>query len=218
MVARRPSRIPDSATSATPEHIPATGAPRAWASRTNGINSACVRSALSRSRPIEGTNTISVFRISSRASSGRIVKGPSGRTGRRPGVAVRTRNRGASGFPWSVFHSLPASRKTSSGPRAVEAWPPLASRTVTSIMAVCQNSPRSMSKGPTWGRARERSNHTLTSSADGLELSPFTPADLERLRFIRTAQATGFPLDDVTKLLPPAYMAGVLESRRTQRL
>lgn len=32
----------------------------------------------------------------------------------------------------------------------------------------------------------------------------YSESDLERLRFIRAAQATGFTLDDVTKLLRPA--------------
>jgi len=35
--------------------------------------------------------------------------------------------------------------------------------------------------------------------------------DLERLRFIRAAQATGFTLDDVTKLLRPAPCGSVRE-------
>lgn len=37
----------------------------------------------------------------------------------------------------------------------------------------------------------------------------YSPSDLERLRFIRAAQATGFTLDDVTKLLRPAPCGSV---------
>jgi MerR family mercuric resistance operon transcriptional regulator len=37
----------------------------------------------------------------------------------------------------------------------------------------------------------------------------YSQGDLERLRFIRAAQATGFTLDDVTKLLRPAPCGSV---------
>ncbi len=37
----------------------------------------------------------------------------------------------------------------------------------------------------------------------------YSAADLERLRFIRAAQATGFTLNDVTKLLRPAPCGSV---------
>lgn len=37
----------------------------------------------------------------------------------------------------------------------------------------------------------------------------YSPGDLERLRFIRAAQATGFTLKDVTKLLRPAPCGSV---------
>ena len=37
----------------------------------------------------------------------------------------------------------------------------------------------------------------------------YSPGDLDRLRFIRAAQATGFTLDDVTKLLRPAPCSSV---------
>lgn len=37
----------------------------------------------------------------------------------------------------------------------------------------------------------------------------YSTADLDRLRFIRAAQATGFALDDVTKLLRPAPCGSV---------
>jgi DNA-binding transcriptional MerR regulator len=46
--------------------------------------------------------------------------------------------------------------------------------------------------------ARSPSNYRLYSASD-----------LERLRFIRAAQATGFTLDDVTKLLRPAPCGSV---------
>lgn len=46
--------------------------------------------------------------------------------------------------------------------------------------------------------ARSPSNYRLYSSSD-----------LDRLRFIRAAQATGFTLDDVTKLLRPAPCGSV---------
>ena len=46
--------------------------------------------------------------------------------------------------------------------------------------------------------ARSPSNYRLYSASD-----------LDRLRFIRAAQATGFTLDDVTKLLRPAPCGSV---------
>ncbi len=46
--------------------------------------------------------------------------------------------------------------------------------------------------------ARSTSNYRL-----------YSQADLERLRFIRAAQATGFTLDGVTKLLRPALCRSV---------
>ncbi len=47
----------------------------------------------------------------------------------------------------------------------------------------------------------------------------YSDEDLERLRFIRAAQATGFTLEDVTKLLRPApcgKVQGLIEERLTQ--
>ncbi len=47
----------------------------------------------------------------------------------------------------------------------------------------------------------------------------YSDEDLERLRFIRAAQATGFTLADVTKLLRPApcgKVQGLIEERLTQ--
>ena len=47
----------------------------------------------------------------------------------------------------------------------------------------------------------------------------YSQQDLERLRFIRAAQATGFTLSDVTKLLRPApcgRVQGVIEERLEQ--
>ncbi len=47
----------------------------------------------------------------------------------------------------------------------------------------------------------------------------YSDEDLERLRFIRGAQATGFTLEDVTKLLRPApcgKVQGLIEERLTQ--
>ncbi len=56
--------------------------------------------------------------------------------------------------------------------------------------------------------ARSASNYRL-----------YSKEDLEHLRFIRAAQATGFTLDDVTKLLRPApcgRVQGVIEERLEQ--
>ncbi len=50
-------------------------------------------------------------------------------------------------------------------------------------------------------RARSAGNYRL-----------YSPEDLERLRFIRAAQATGFTLEDITQLLRPA------SCERVQRL
>ncbi len=47
----------------------------------------------------------------------------------------------------------------------------------------------------------------------------YSDEDLERLRFIRAAQATGFTLEDVTKLLRPApcgKVQGLIEERLTR--
>ncbi len=47
----------------------------------------------------------------------------------------------------------------------------------------------------------------------------YSEEDLERLRFIRAAQATGFTLDDIAKLLRPApceKVQGLIETRLTQ--
>ena len=56
--------------------------------------------------------------------------------------------------------------------------------------------------------ARSTSNYRL-----------YSDEDLERLRFIRAAQATGFTLEDVTKLLRPApcgKVQGLIEERLDQ--
>ena len=48
---------------------------------------------------------------------------------------------------------------------------------------------------------------SVTSLADDTPL--YSATDLERLRFIRAAKATGFTLNDVTKLLRPAPCGSV---------
>ena len=56
---------------------------------------------------------------------------------------------------------------------------------------------------------RERLLRPSARSASNYRL--YSEADLERLRFIRAAQATGFTLADITKLLRPAPCGRVQE-------
>src|ERR1700737_1776794 len=60
--------------------------------------------------------------------------GPSQRTARPSTDAVVTRKRGACRFPMRKFQSVPAWRKTSIGPTAVEEKVPSRNRIVTSVM------------------------------------------------------------------------------------
>jgi MerR family mercuric resistance operon transcriptional regulator len=53
-------------------------------------------------------------------------------------------------------------------------------------------------------RYYERAGLLKPSARSPSDYRLFSADDLERLRFIRAAQATGFTLDDVTKLLRPA--------------
>lgn len=53
-------------------------------------------------------------------------------------------------------------------------------------------------------RYYERANLLEPSGRSPSNYRLYTESDLERLRFIRAAQATGFTLDDVAKLLQPA--------------
>ena len=58
-------------------------------------------------------------------------------------------------------------------------------------------------------RYYERANLLEPSGRSPSNYRLYSPSDLERLRFIRAAQATGFTLDDVTKLLRPAPCGSV---------
>ena len=58
-------------------------------------------------------------------------------------------------------------------------------------------------------RYYEREGLLTPSARSPANYRLYAPGDLERLRFIRAAQATGFKLDDVTKLLRPAPCGSV---------
>ena len=81
-----------------------------------------------------GTKMRSVLRMYVRAASGWMWIGPSQRTARPSTDAVVTRKRGAGRVPARKFHSVPAWRKTSIGPIAVEEKVPSRNKTVTSVI------------------------------------------------------------------------------------
>lgn len=58
-------------------------------------------------------------------------------------------------------------------------------------------------------RYYERAGLLRPSARTASNYRMYTQADLEKLRFIRAAQATGFTLDDVSQLLRPAPCAKV---------
>ncbi len=58
-------------------------------------------------------------------------------------------------------------------------------------------------------RYYERARLLRPSARSASNYRLYSQADLERLRFIRAAQATGFTLNDVTKLLRPAPCGSV---------
>jgi MerR family mercuric resistance operon transcriptional regulator len=65
-------------------------------------------------------------------------------------------------------------------------------------------------------RYYERASLLRPSSRSPSNYRLYSEGDLERLRFIRAAQATGFTLGDITKLLRPApcgSVQGVIEER-----
>jgi hypothetical protein len=88
----------------------------------------------SKSRPAAGTTTRSVASIDSIDVEGSSRRLYALSTGSPRIDAVRTRNRGSTGCPCSVFHSRPAAWNTSSGPIVVDAKLPCRSTTVTSII------------------------------------------------------------------------------------
>ncbi len=68
-------------------------------------------------------------------------------------------------------------------------------------------------------RYYERAGLLKPSGRSASNYRLYSEEDLERLRFIRAAQATGFSLEDVTALLRPApwgRVQGLIEERRSR--
>src|SRR4051812_2508547 len=135
VVARLPSSNPVAAVNPTPEQTLAIAVPRLCQRSSHGTTFRLRCKTLSKPTPVEGIKIRSLLRTSFSAYSGCSLSGPSHCTARPSTEAVVTRKRGSARLPVSWFHKLPAFRKTSTGPTAVEGKVSFKKRMVISRMS-----------------------------------------------------------------------------------